>query len=220
MHDLGGKREFFGPIDHTSGGPVFHAPWEARVFGVATFLQTLFGPNLDAFRAVMERLPRDQYVGPYYQRWLAVLEQTMRPFIEGKRSVPGIKVAGTARVLRYGMGRRRLPKFVNGRILPRIVGGARRLAQQPAFTIGDTVRVRSERAEGHTRQPAYVTGRTGTVIAHRGAAVFADRHAELGSKAPEHLYTVAFTGRELWGEAAEPNTEVRIELFEPYLEQA
>ena len=36
----------------------------------------------------------------------------------------------------------------------------------------------------------------------------------------EHLYMVAFDGAELWGDGAEPNTEIRIELFEPYLEPA
>ena len=53
-----------------------------------------------------------------------------------------------------------------------------------------------------------------------GAAVFADVHAEARTKVAEHLYTVAFEGAELWGDRAEPNTEIRIELFEPYLEPA
>jgi len=220
MHDLGGKKEYFGPIERPSSEPVFHATWEGRVFGIATFLQSVFGPNFDAFRAVMERLPRDQYVGPYYQRWLAVLEQTMRPFLDGDRTVARIKVVGTARILGFAMRRRTMPRFINGWVMPRVVGGAKASKQAPGFRVGDAVRVRTERSAGHTRQPAYVTGRLGTVTAHRGAAVFADRHAESGSKSPEHLYTVAFDGDELWGDSAEPNTEIRIELFEPYLERA
>ena len=31
---------------------------------------------------------------------------------------------------------------------------------------------------------------------------------------------MVFEAAELWGDRAEPNTEVRIELFEPYLEPA
>jgi nitrile hydratase len=37
---------------------------------------------------------------------------------------------------------------------------------------------------------------------------------------PQHLYTVAFQGGDLWGDAAEPGTEVRVDLFEAYLEAA
>jgi nitrile hydratase len=65
-----------------------------------------------------------------------------------------------------------------------------------------------------------VTGHRGTIVQHRGAAVFADMHAEARTKVAEHLYTVAFEGAELWGASADPNTEIRIELFEAYLEPA
>jgi len=226
QHDMGGRAELFGPIVREDDEPVFHAGWEARVFGISTFVQTLFGPNFDLGRATIERLSPEEYVGPYYQRWLGVLEQSLRPYVGGDRSVVRPKVAATARVLGYMMTRRRLPRLVNGRIMPRIVGGAKRSAKPPRFQVGDLVRVRAEQARGHTRQPGYVTGRTGIVIRHSGAAVFADRNSKNlvgrrpipGSRAPEHLYTVAFDGTELWGAEAEPNTEVLIELFEPYLE--
>ena len=227
MHDLGGKREFFGPIMREADEPVFHAPWEARVFGISTFVQTLFGVNLDRGRAIIERMPPEEYFGPYYLGWLAILEQTLRPWLDGDRSVARLKVAGTTQILRFGMTRRRLPSLVNGRIMPRIVGGARKSVKPPRFEVGDRVRVRAERASGHTRQPGYVTGRTGTVTAQLGAALFADRNAQSvlgerppkGSKDPEHLYTVAFDGAELWGADAEPSTEVLVDLFEPYLEK-
>jgi len=226
MHDLGGKREFFGPIVREVDEPVFHAPWEARVFGISTFVQTLFGVNLDRGRAIIERMPAEEYFGPYYLGWLAILEQTLQPWMDGERTVSRLKVAGTARILGYAMTRRRLPRLVNGKIMPRFVGGARPASKPPRFGVGDRVRVRAERTSGHTRQPGYVTGRTGTVTAHLGAAVFADRNAETivgerppkGSKDPEHLYTVAFDGAELWGASAEPNTEILVDLFEPYLE--
>ena len=34
---------------------------------------------------------------------------------------------------------------------------------------------------------------------------------------PQQLYTVAFSGSELWGLHLEEKTEVRIDLFETYL---
>jgi len=220
LHDLGGKREFFGPIPHAVAEPVFHEEWEGRVFGVATFMQTLLGPNLDAFRSVMEKLPREEYYGPYYGRWLGVLEQKLAPFLTGARSVSRVKVAATGLILRKVLTRPTLPRVLNTQVMPRIVGGAKRSRQAPRFAVGDAVRVRAERHDGHTRQPGYVTGRRGIVVDHRGAAVFADVHAATRAETPEHLYSVAFDGPKLWGDAAEPNTEVRIELFEPYLEPA
>jgi nitrile hydratase len=218
LHDLGGKPEHFGPILRDHEDAVFHAPWERRVFGMTTFLQLLFGLNLDAFRAELERLPTGAYFSPYYARWLSVLERRYAPLADGTESVSRARVAFTVGTVRATMGRATLPRWVNAYVSPRMVGGAKHSRQTPAFAVGDVVRVRPERHSGHTRQPGYVTGRAGTITAHHGAAVFADDHAATGSKAPEHLYEVAFDGAELWGDRAEPNTEVRIELFEPYLE--
>ena len=220
MHDLGGRREFFGPVAHTLTEPVFHEEWEGRVFGIATFVQTVFGPNFDSFRAVMEKLPPEQYRGPYYGRWLSVLERMLGSYVSGRKSAPPIKVAAAAFAVRRILTRPTLPKFVNVQVMPRIVGGAKRAHHRPKFGLGDEVRVRAERDDGHTRQPGYVTGRRGTIVDHRGAAVFADVHAAARTKVAEHLYMVAFDGAELWGDGAEPNTEIRIELFEPYLEPA
>jgi nitrile hydratase len=35
---------------------------------------------------------------------------------------------------------------------------------------------------------------------------------------PQWLYTVVFTGNELWGPDVDPTVKVSIEAFEPYLE--
>ncbi|MET0487420.1 MAG: SH3-like domain-containing protein [Candidatus Rokuibacteriota bacterium] len=34
---------------------------------------------------------------------------------------------------------------------------------------------------------------------------------------PQHVYSVRFEGRELWGEAAEPNQKLYLDLWESYL---
>jgi len=77
----------------------------------------------------------------------------------------------------------------------------------------------------------------GTIEAVRGCHVFPDSAAigptgqARGLKAPggqarglkahgdnpQFLYTVVFSARELWGEAADPAVRVSIEAFEPYL---
>jgi len=219
-HDLGGKPEFFGPIRHTPSDPPFHADWEKRIFGISHFLHTLLGLNVDEFRGHLAFLPREEYFGPYYGRWIGGVERMFAPYLSGERSVPRIKVAGTARVLRLVMGRPTLPRFLNATVMPHVLGTAKKSKRPPAFAVGDAVRVRPAPTFGHTQQPDYVSGRLGRVTDHRGAAIFPDARVATGSTAPEHLYTVTFDGAELWGEKAEPNTEIRIELFEPYLESA
>jgi nitrile hydratase len=80
--------------------------------------------------------------------------------------------------------------------------------------------VRARKAEGHTRQPAYVSGKPGIISAHLGATLFPDALAVGRREAPQHLYTVVFEGRDLFGDDAEPGTEVRVDLYESYLEPA
>lgn len=219
-HDLGGKREFFGPIAHTPNEPPFHAAWERRVFGMTNFLHTLLGPNIDEFRGQLALLPPEEYFGPYYRRWIAGVERMFADYLSGAQTVSPLKVAATSRVVRSVITRPRLPQVMNSSVMPRVIGTARKAKRPPAFAVGDAVRVRPAPPAGHTQQPDYVSGKRGRVTEHRGAAVFPDARVATGSTAPEHLYTVVFDPAELWGDAAEPNTEVRIELFEPYLEPA
>jgi hypothetical protein len=51
-----------------------------------------------------------------------------------------------------------------------------------------------------------------------GAHVFPDASAHGQGENPQWLYTVRFTGRELWGEAADPTLIASIDAFESYLE--
>jgi nitrile hydratase beta subunit len=233
--DMGGRTEHFGPIVREPNEPVFHARWESRVFGIAPFVAALFGGNVEAFRYAMERLPREVYMSSYYGRWLAGFEdQLVRAGylgpdeldarVEGRRAQPGprrgsrARVAITSRVMRAFL-RPRLPRWVCAHVLPRLIGTARPALRRARFAVGDRVQVRADRASRFTRQPGYVAGKPGVVAAHQGAKLFADAHALHRRARPQHLYTVAFDGSALWGPAAEPDTEVRVDLFESYLER-
>jgi nitrile hydratase len=50
--------------------------------------------------------------------------------------------------------------------------------------------------------------------------VLPDSHAHGLGEAPRHLYSVAFTARELWGPDASARDGVRLDIWEPYLERA
>jgi nitrile hydratase len=96
-----------------------------------------------------------------------------------------------------------------------------RSAPRPArFKAGDLVRTRNIHPATHTRLPRYARGKLGAVEAVRGCHVFPDTAAIGAGENPQWLYAVVFTGRELWGEEADPAIKVSIEAFEPYLSPA
>jgi nitrile hydratase len=53
-----------------------------------------------------------------------------------------------------------------------------------------------------------------------GAHVFADSSARGDGECPQHLYTIMFTARELWGGDAAPSDKVYLDLWESYLDPA
>jgi nitrile hydratase len=213
---------------------VFHESWEGRVFGMSVVLMPFLGRNIDAFRFAMERLPRETYLSSYYRRWLAGLEHRLadagylapdavdarlagRTAEAGRRRISPARRAVTSRAFHLLL-RPQLPRWLAGRVLPRVLGNARYSLGRQRFSVGDHVRVRGTRAPGHTRQPGYVTGKPGVVVAHLGATVFPDAHAVGRRARPQHLYTIAFDAGDLWADAAEPRTEMGVDLYESYLE--
>jgi nitrile hydratase len=66
--------------------------------------------------------------------------------------------------------------------------------------------------------PAYARNRRGRIVAWHVGWVFPDTNAHGRGETPQHLYTVAFEGAELWGDRAERGVVVHLDLFEPYLE--
>jgi nitrile hydratase len=242
VHDIGGDRDHFGAIRPEgrpegrpeANEPVFHAPWEGRVQGIALLVSAVTGRNVDEWRYTLEQLAPDKYFAGYYQRWLAGLESRLlrlgilapgeidarvagrAPTARGERTVGGLRVALWTRLFLMALRPPPRSRLVLA-VLRRVQGSGRRAERPPRFEIGQRVVVTSEPPVGHTRRPAYVRGRRGTIRLAHGPQVFADRHAEDGVEIAQHLYTVAFDGRELWGDGAEPNTTVCVDLFESYL---
>jgi nitrile hydratase subunit beta len=234
--DMGGRTEFFGPVIPESDEPVFHERWEGRVFGISNFLLPLLGRNVDILRFGMERLPREVYLASYYQRWLGGFEKLLveagylapgevdartagRSAPAAERRVSRARLAATSRAVR-SLLRPTLPRWFAGQVIPRLLGTSRPALRRRHFATGDSVRVRGTRAAPYTRQPGYVTGKPGVIVAHLGATVFPDAKTVGRHAMPQHLYTVAFQAADLWGVAAEPGTEVRVDLYESYLEAA
>ncbi|MGQ0619002.1 MAG: SH3-like domain-containing protein [Panacagrimonas sp.] len=100
-------------------------------------------------------------------------------------------------------------------------GASSRLPEDiaPRFKSGDPVIARNMNPISHTRLPRYIRGKRGVVSRDHGVFCFNDTAAHgLGHKA-QHVYSVRFEARELWGESASPRDSIFIDLFDDYLDR-
>ena len=91
-------------------------------------------------------------------------------------------------------------------------------SQTPHYAIGQTVRARNIHPPAHTRLPRYVRGHRCTIDAHLGDWSLDDTPAAGKPRAIEPLYRVRFEAGELWGDDAETNTALYIDMWQSYLE--
>jgi nitrile hydratase len=214
VHDMGGMQGL-GRIEPEPEGGVFHEPWEGRVHAMS--LASPPSSNIDAGRHQRELIPGPEYLRmSYYEKWFRSLSErllqqglvTREEFASG-RPAPG-SVKATPRLTAEAVEA----------ALSRSGSYVREAPAPPRFAPGERVRTRNIHPEGHTRLPRYARGRTGVVETLHGAHVFPDSNAHGKGEDPRPLYTVRFTARELWGEAADPRDSVSLDLWEPYLERA
>jgi nitrile hydratase len=95
---------------------------------------------------------------------------------------------------------------------------ARAIDAPPRFAVGQAVVTRNLNPTGHTRLPRYARGKRGLIHHWHGAQVFADSSARGDGECPQHLYSVMFSARELWGADAAPQDKVHLDLWESYLD--
>lgn len=75
VHDLGGQHGH-GPVVAETDEPVFHQPWEGRVYALMGLARRAGLFNLDEMRRTIELMPPAEYLGAsYYERWLDALER-------------------------------------------------------------------------------------------------------------------------------------------------
>jgi nitrile hydratase subunit beta len=216
VHDMGGMHGM-GPIAPEANEPVFHEPWEGRVFALNRATAALGKWSIDASRHARERIPPADYLRmTYYEKWLAglviLLEETgvaTRAELESGQAAPGSSKA--------------TPPLTADRVAPIVAERGwfeRPVNVPPRFAVGQHVRARKINPTGHTRLPRYVRGAVGVVDRIHGAHVFPDSNAHFKGENPQHLYSVRFSARELWGERAAERDAVYIDLWEEYLEPA
>lgn len=216
IHDLGGKHGY-GPIEREENEPVFHERWEAAVFAMSGV-----GPvagawnNIDRFRHAVERIDPVAYLSHgYYGRWLGGIETLL---VEA--GVLSTEEITTRAIERGASGRDRVaarPSETPDPLSEAAPGSERKLDWAPVFSVNDVVVTSSAVKPGHTRLPAYARGKLGRIHALHDGWVYPDTNAHGQGEQPQYLYTVEFTGDELWGEGADAALKVYLDLFEPYL---
>ena len=214
IHDMGGMQGW-GTVAIDPDEPVFREGWYGRAFAMGAMSMGLSGTNLDAFRHGLERLHPSEYLGDgYYGRWLACAETLL---VDSGVLAPGAVEARARNLMGESVEEpadveAHKPVYERGG-----PGSLREIDDPAAFSLGDRVRAKDMRADGHTRLPGYVRGCTGTVHALRPSALLPDTNAHFAGENPQHVYTVEFDSAELWGPGAEA-AKLRIDLFESYLE--
>ena len=239
VHDLGGMQGF-GPVERERDEPVFHAPWEAVVFAIRRSRAVIRHFTIDEFRHTIERMEPAGYLGStYYERWLDALVRVLaakgvltleeveaRAAALGERGQAPEAVAapagGAPAPAATPASRRGRPETASGEgpvvfVPPSSVRAATRAAR---FAPGDHVVTRNAHPTGHTRLPRYARGKPGVIDRLHGTHVFPDANAHGRGEQPQPLYSVRFEATALWGESAEPNQRVFLDLWESYLEPA
>ena len=214
VHDMGGMQGF-GPIRPEKNEPVFHARWEGRISAIWSALGTWRKWNTDFGRQTREYLPPAEYLALNYHQLryaqvvelLAISGMATRAEIERGRPAKGTQKA--------------LPPLTADRVAAWFAGGnpkRRDVTVAPKFQAGQRVRARIINPQTHTRLPRYARGKFGIIERDHGVFVFPDSNAQgLGEK-PQHVYSVRFAARELWGEQAKPKDTVIVAMWDDYLE--
>lgn len=212
IHDMGGMQDF-GPVKPEKNEAVFHAPWEARAFALWMAVPGDWSINADRFEK--ELIPPADYLRmSYYEKITVGIEElsvkthlvTREELISGRASAPSspsvqvIKASEVAATIANGYRSRR------------------DVPAEPHFLIGQRVRARNMHPLGHTRLPRYARGKVGTVASDYGVFVFPDFDAQGLGENPQHVYSVRFAARELWGTAVNPRDAVYINLWDDHLE--
>jgi nitrile hydratase len=215
VHDMGGQQGM-GPVQYERNEPVFHSRWEGRVWALNRAMAAWRKWNLDAWRHTLEVLPPLDYLRmSYYERWLVTLETrvvkyglvTQEEMETGKAAQDSAKATPA------------LTLETSSRWLNRGIASSQEPGVPPLFAVGERVRAKNINPMGHTRLPRYARGKNGIVSRDHGVYVFPDTNAHFQGEKRQHLYSVQFSARELWGESASPRDSVYLDMWDDYLER-
>ena len=215
VHDLGGKQGH-GAIDVDEPEVPFKHEWEGRMWGISSCSGSSDW-TIDWWRHVREAIdPVDYLTRPYFDSWAqtelaAYVDSgvfTLEEAISGKCQSEAFKAPSPISVDEaVAKDRKRDTNFEVA------------TTKAPKFTVGDSIVAAVTASSHHTRLPAYVRGKAGTVTTHHGSHSFPDLNAH-GIEEGQHLYSVAFKAGDLWLDCENADDVIYLDLWESYLEPA
>jgi nitrile hydratase subunit beta len=216
VHDMGGMHGM-GPIQKEKNEMALHERWEWRVFALRRAMGAWGKWNIDVTRHEVELVPPADYLRMGYSErqfaaFLVLLAK--RGFftpeeLDAGKPAPGTRVA--------------VPALTVEKAVALIAKGAptsRDVPVAPRFETGQRVRARNINPVGHTRLPRYARGKLGTIDRDHGVFVFPDTDAHYLGEKPQHVYSVRFAARELWGQQAARQDSVYLDMWDDYLDPA
>ena len=212
VHDMGGMQDM-GPVVAERNEPVFHAPWEGRVFAMYNVFDG--GWPSGSGRYQRELMPPAEYLRvSYYERWLTAFSELLVKYdlVTRRELETGIAEGGNVK------GRQMLRAE---EVRPTFAQGFPSTSNVPAvakFRVDERVRARNINPSGHTRLPRYARGKPGSIVADRGVFNFNDSLVAGHGPNPQHLYSVRFLARDLWGADAPAADSVYLDLWDDHLE--
>jgi nitrile hydratase beta subunit len=215
VHDMGGMQGA-GPIQREQNEPVFHERWEARTYALNRAMSAWRKWNIDAGRHQIELIPAPDYLRmSYYEKWFNRLIELLvkhgfvtREEIESGKPAPSFPKATPALT----------PE--GARTVTRGIPSSKDPSVAPRFKVGQRVRALNIHPNGHTRLPRYARGKAGKIVRDHGVYAFPDTNAHFLGEKRQHVYSVRFAARELWGKQASPRDSVYLDLWDDYLERS
>ena len=216
VHDMGGMHGM-GPIEEEKNEPVFHHVWETRVFALRRAMGAWGKWNIDAMRHAVELVPPAEYLRmSYYERqFTAFLKMLVtHGFMTWPELESGTPAPESAKVVPALTVEKATVLVAKG------VPTSRKVAVTARFQAGQRVRALNMHPIGHTRLPRYARGKFGMIDRDHGVFVFPDTNAHFLGEKPQHVYSVRFAARELWGAQAPEKDSVYLDMWDDYLEPA
>ena len=217
IHDMGGMHGF-GPVEREENEPVFHHDWEGRAFAIRVATPV---PIPGGSRHNIESMDPLHYLqSSYYEKWLHA-------------RVKGLIDSGVLTLdelqAREALYRERpdapMPRLEDPDRVQQVLADLRThrsprrdVKARPRFDVGDPVRALNPHPPGHTRLPRYIRGKRGVVVRFYGFQDVQDAQPSGVAVEPQAVYAVRILASELWGDAAQANSTVCIDMWESYLE--
>jgi nitrile hydratase len=214
IHDLGGMDGF--ALRARDQGFALKEEWERLVWGTLLASAGIPGLPPGAGRRYIESIPPHRYLAmPYYARFLDARE---RQLLDSGLVTPEELANPDGPVAMPS-----LPGFVPTppeqmiQFLRQEQSGQLNVDAPAVFAVGDEVVVKNDHPAGHTRVPRYVRGHRGVILRDHGVHLFEDDVAPGTEVGPQHLYTITFSGPELWGSRGHTRDRIHVELWEIHL---